>query len=70
MDRFHYDQDGRRVFNLPKPIKDGKLTCPQCGCQDFRTSHTRPWEAGGKRRRKVCRHCGWSVSTVEVPVEE
>lgn len=66
-----YNAEGRRVFNLPKCIdENGVLTCPLCGCKDFRVSNTYGWEAGGNKRRRECRNCKWSIRTVEVPLQE
>jgi len=44
----------------------GGLGCPKCGCLDWRVSST--WGARGAiRRRRVCRHCGYEISTSETP---
>ncbi len=67
----NYQTDGRRVFKLPSAIgPDGGLQCPKCGCADMRVTNSYNWEAGGRKRRRACRHCGWSITTVEVPVQE
>lgn len=57
----------RRKVQLPRYLDDaGRPKCPHCGCQNFHVSHSFPWDAGGKRRRRQCRHCGWVLNTVEV----
>lgn len=43
---------------------EGKLVCPDCGCQDFRVTHTIPADGYRKRLRR-CRHCGYPINTVE-----
>ena len=56
----------RRIVQLPDHLdKDGVLTCPKCGCQDFEVTHTYPWSNGQKRRRRVCTNCGRPITTVE-----
>jgi len=43
------------------------LSCPQCGCRDTRVVKT--WhDAGGVEtsRRRVCRHCGHRLVTMEI----
>ncbi len=32
-------------------------TCPRCGCKDWRVHDTADI-SGGKRRVRICRHCG------------
>lgn len=60
-------EDGRRIFKLPSILNaDGVPTCPDCGCQDFRVTNSLHWEAGQKRRYRVCRHCGYKIRTREV----
>jgi len=57
---------GHRVFVLPKyEDADGRLTCPGCGCQDFRVENSYSWIFGKPRWRK-CRNCGWRIRTKEV----
>lgn len=66
-----YDESGRRKFTVPGIIDaNGNLRCSQCGCTDLRVTNTYNWEAGGKKRRRACRNCGWSAKTVEVPLQE
>lgn len=52
---------------MPKPTPADAtrgLACPRCGCRDLRV--IRPYDAPGvRRRRRVCRHCGRVVFTVE-----
>lgn len=40
------------------------LQCPRCGSRDFRVIKTGPKGTLVKRRR-VCRHCGYRVTTHE-----
>ena len=47
---------------------DGGLVCQQCGCRHFRTYNTFQSPNGYVRRRKICRHCGTFISTVEKEV--
>ncbi|MBN1513727.1 MAG: hypothetical protein JXB13_17050 [Phycisphaerae bacterium] len=41
------------------------IECPRCGCRHFYTTHTEPLRDGRIRRRKVCRHCGRKLLTLE-----
>lgn len=60
------------------------ISCPNCGCRDFRTGRNLPEDAmrptdwdvtkterklGYIRRRRVCRNCGHVVFTREI-IEE
>lgn len=49
---------------------DGRLTCPACGCHEFRTPDSEPWINGNKRRYRQCRHCKLRVRTKEVVDDE
>jgi hypothetical protein len=40
------------------------LRCRKCNCADFRTLETRK-HMDKIVRRRVCRHCGWRVTTSE-----
>lgn len=42
----------------------GKIECPHCGCQDFRTTNTKVVDGFRKRLRR-CRHCGYPLNTIE-----
>ena len=56
----------RREVKLPTYAdKDGRLTCPLCGCQHFSVTHSYPWVAGFKKRRRTCDNCSWPVTTTE-----
>jgi hypothetical protein len=45
--------------------KGGKgLVCPDCGCRQFSTDHTRP-DDGSIRRERRCRNCGAKLVTFE-----
>lgn len=58
--------DERRIVQMPNyHDADGVLTCPMCGFQEFSVTHTGHWTNGGKKRRRECDHCGWSVTTWE-----
>ena len=49
------------------------ITCSQCGCRHFYTTHTEPLRDGRIRRRKECRHCGRKIVTFEgvgIPLAE
>ena len=56
---------------------DSANRCPRCNCADLRVTHTRhvtiKW-AGKTRnrlkRRRMCRHCGYIINTVEMTEEE
>lgn len=50
-----------------KPRSQRGISCPQCGCCHFYTTHTEPLRDGRVRRRKECRHCGRKVVTYEAP---
>jgi hypothetical protein len=42
----------------------GGVRCPRCGCGHSRVAET--WDvAGGRRRKRVCRHCGRAWGTTE-----
>lgn len=61
------DFSDRRVAKMPTFLDEhGVLTCPDCGCQDFKITHTRAWNDGKKSRRRECTHCGKSVTTYEI----
>ena len=59
-----------------KPVRSryldehGRLTCPTCGCHDFKTPDSEPWGNGCKIKKKKCRHCGLRVRTREVVDDE
>ena len=62
-----YTEDGRRIVQLATYLDgDGRLTCPDCGCQDFSVERTLPWTAGAKIRERECTHCGRRLQTREV----
>jgi ribosomal protein L37E len=66
-DQQQFTPDGRRIFKTPTYLDDnGVLTCPRCGCQDFEVTHSYRWEGGHKPRRRVCTHCGYPITTIEV----
>jgi DNA-directed RNA polymerase subunit RPC12/RpoP len=48
----------------------GKIVCPHCGCQDFRTTNTKVDSDGYRKRLRRCRHCGYPVNTIEFAVRE
>jgi transcriptional regulator NrdR family protein len=53
-------------MNDALPNREGLgLSCPQCGCRHFKTTHTEPLRNGKIRRRKQCRHCGRKIVTFE-----
>lgn len=47
---------------------DGALSCPKCGCRDFRVYKT---ERGSEAtfRYKACRHCGTKLLTTSKVIE-
>jgi len=56
----------RKVVQLPDYLDaDGVLTCPGCGCQEFRVVNSYQWSDGKKRRRRVCSHCQLPITTIE-----
>lgn len=44
----------------------GRLTCPRCGCRDFRTYKTQQGHAVTFRYKR-CRHCGYQLLTQQQP---
>ena len=46
--------------------QSGRLACPKCGCQDFRTYGTRDGHVQ-TFRYKACRHCGHKILTAQDP---
>lgn len=60
----------REPAKLPYYLdEDGIPTCPKCGCQDTKVTHSMKWDTGVKVRRRVCNneHCGWVFPrTIEV----
>jgi len=52
-----------KLSELQKKAWDGPR-CRKCGCRDFRTTYTRHKEFGTVRK-KICRHCGEPIRTVE-----
>lgn len=44
----------------------GRLTCPNCGCTDFRTYKTQQGHVQ-TFRYKACRHCGHKLFTTQEP---
>lgn len=52
-----------------KESTGGKIVCPDCGCQDFRTTNTKVVE-GFRKRLRICRHCGRPVDTIEFAIRE
>jgi predicted nucleic-acid-binding Zn-ribbon protein len=48
------------------PMTDGRLTCPNCGCRDFKTYGTVPGVAVTFRYKR-CRHCGKKQYTEQPP---
>lgn len=48
-----------------KPGEDVGLRCPNCNCRDLRVDYTRRRSHNRIIRRRVCRHCGRRISTVE-----
>ena len=49
------------------------ISCPRCGCRDFRDAIGRPWDVtkvvklpGSIRRYRICRYCGKRVRTAEI----
>lgn len=47
----------------------GGMACPNCGCRDTRVVKTRHNSDGSETsRRRVCRHCGNKITTIEMPV--
>lgn len=54
---------------LLSQCKAGGITCPACGCKDFRVTNT--WLGHDVRKRlRRCRNCGEPVNTLEVAVPE
>lgn len=54
-----------KIKNKPNINVD---VCPKCGAEQIYQTDTRNY--GYKRRRKMCRDCGYKFSTVEVEIEE
>ena len=52
--------DNREAVRMPIYLdENGVPTCPKCGCQDTKVTHSYGWQADGKRRRRVCTNCRW-----------
>lgn len=49
-----------------KPPAERGLKCPVCWCRDFWVTNVYR-EDGSILRRRVCRHCGRVLKTVEKP---
>lgn len=63
--------NGRQLVQLPQYLDDeGRLTCPDCGCQHFSVEESRKWARGHKRRERECTHCGRRITTLEVVAED
>jgi hypothetical protein len=50
----------------PPPSDGMGIECAKCGCKHHEILETREIP-GGKRRRRVCRHCGYRWNTYEYP---
>ena len=46
--------------------QNGRLACPTCGCQDFRPDKVEQGQPA-TFRRKMCRHCGFKMMTIQPP---
>lgn len=55
------------MTQIPTPRQERGISCPNCGCRHFNTTHTEPLRDGRIRRRKECRHCGRRIVTFESP---
>jgi uncharacterized protein (DUF983 family) len=68
--------DGRETQEeQAMPAKTG-LVCPKCGCshlfdidRPWTVTHNRP-HFGFIKRKRVCRNCGWKVTTHERIVKD
>ena len=61
------NSDGREMVKLPNCLDaEGRLTCPDCGCQEFTIYRTKPWRNGEKTRERECTHCHRIVYTREI----
>jgi hypothetical protein len=59
------EKEKTRLSDLQNQSRDGKgLACPECGCRDFRTPHTRRM-SNGILRERACRKCGKVILTKE-----
>lgn len=45
------------------------MKCPKCNGENVYTHDTRHPADFDTRRRRVCGDCGWSFSTIEIPLE-
>lgn len=65
-------QEGKKRMTLAElaaqsaPRTGGRLTCPRCGCADFRTYKTQQGHVA-TFRYKACRHCGYKLLTTQPP---
>ena len=50
--------------------RDGGLECRLCGCRHFNVIWIRHRPDGTIRRRRQCRHCGWQLTTTELPIRD
>lgn len=63
---------GKRIVTLAELKaraldQSGKgLECPKCGCHHFETVLTRQ-DVGRVRRKRQCRNCGHTITTLERP---
>lgn len=46
------------------------MKCPKCNGGNVYAHDTRHPADFDTRRRRVCADCGWSFSTIEIPLEE
>ncbi len=58
----------RQAEGGEKTAPDG-IECPACGCQEIPVETEKPFP-GGKRRVRVCRHCGREIRTLERDKED
>jgi len=50
--------DAQKRARADQAESSGGLVCRECGCRDFRVTHTYPAAGDRVRRRRVCRNCG------------
>lgn len=46
------------------------FACRKCGCRHLDVLHTYDVKGGKRRRRRQCRHCGHTFTTVETSVSD
>lgn len=54
---------------LQAKATENPWACRSCGCCDWRVVRSQFEEGVGRKRERICRHCGEPMATIEVPVK-